>query len=138
MAHDIKTVVSNAFHVLNQNDLKAFGKTLSPKFQAAFADAAARARAAFPDMQLTVNDVISEGNKVVTRWTMTGTHKGVAREPLLGEVKPTGKHVTVQGITISQIENGVIVETWGATSELGALVQLGLVGHYAKAVGQHP
>jgi predicted ester cyclase len=133
---DLKTVVSNTFNVINTRNLTALKTSVAPKFQTVFADVATRVQAAFPNMKLTVDDVITEGDKVVTRWTMTGTHTGLARQSQMGEVKPTGKPVTVQGITIHQIQNGVIVDSWGATGKLEALVQLGLVGAYAKAVGQ--
>jgi predicted ester cyclase len=135
-AVDLKTVVTNTFNVINTRNLTALKTSVAPKFQTVFADVATRAHAAFPNMKLTVDDVITEGDKVVTRWTMTGTHTGLARQSQMGEVKPTGKPVKVQGITIHQVENGVIVNTWGATGKLEALVQLGLLGAYAKAVGQ--
>jgi predicted ester cyclase len=134
MVEDIKTTVRTSFDVINKNDLAAFQKALAPKFHAAFTDVAKRAHTAFPDMKLTVDDVISEGDKVVTRWTMTGTHKGLARQSVLGEVKPTGKRVTVQGITIHQVQNGVIVDTWGVTGKLEALEQLGLMAEYTAAL----
>jgi predicted ester cyclase len=136
MALDIATTVRNTFDTINNKDLATFQKALDPKFQAVFSDAAQRARTAFPDMKLTVDDVITEGDKVVTRWTMTGTHKGTVSQFPLGEVKPTGKPVTVQGITIHQVQNGVIVNSWGVTGQLEALIQLGLVGDYATAVSK--
>lgn len=131
-----QNTVRRSFDVINSNDIQSFQKVLDPKFQQVYSDVASRARAAFPDMKLTVDDVIAEGNKVVTRWTMTGTHNGVSRQSVLGEVQPTGKQVSIQGITIHQVENGVIVNSWGVTGKLEALQQLGLVGNYARAVGQ--
>jgi len=130
----LKDTVRQSFDVISKNDMASFQKNLDPKFHAVYSDVASRAHAAFPDMKLSVDDVIAEGDKVVTRWTMTGTHKGVSRQSVLGEVKPTGKSVKVQGITIHQLANGVIVNSWGVTGKLEALQQLGLVGDYAKAV----
>ena len=80
-------------------------------------------RNAFPDLKLTVNDVIAEGDKVVTRWTGTGTHKG----ELPGGIPATGKTSTVTGMGIDRIVNGKIVESWGIFDQLGMLTQLGLV-----------
>src|SRR5579884_3666181 len=137
MPDDLKTVIRKSFDVINKNDMASFQKGLSPKFHAVFTDVAKRAHTAFPDMKLTVEDVISEGDKVVTRWTMTGTHKGHARHEKLGDVKPTGTPLKVNGITIHRIQNGVIIDSWGVTEELEALQQLGLVGDYAKAIAQH-
>jgi steroid delta-isomerase-like uncharacterized protein len=64
-------------------------------------------RAALPDTHITVDDMIAEGDKVVTRWTARATHKG----PLMG-IAPTGKHVTVSGIWIDRIADGKIAEEW--------------------------
>ena len=60
---------------------------------------------AFPDHQFTIEDQIAEGEKVVTRWTSTGTHKG----ELMG-IPPTGVQSTVTGITINRIAGGKVVE----------------------------
>ncbi len=63
--------------------------------------------AAFPDMHLTIEDQIAEGDRVVTRWTMRGTHRG----ELMG-LPPTGQQVTVGGISIDRIAGGKVVEHW--------------------------
>ena len=79
-------------------------------------------RNAFPDIKLTINDQIAEGDKVVTRWTGTGTHKG----ELMG-IPPTGKHSTVTGITLQRFEGGKVAESWFNYDNLGMLQQLGVV-----------
>jgi len=79
-------------------------------------------RTAFPDIKFTVEDWIAEGDKVVTRWTFTGTHKG----ELMG-ISPTGVQVTMTGISIGRIAGGKIVEVWGNADSLGMLQQLGAV-----------
>jgi len=81
---------------------------------------AAGLRAAFPDIRFMIDDQIAEGDKVVTRWTMRGTHKGPLRS-----VPATGKPVTMTGIVIHRIVGGKIVEGWANTDELGMLRQLG-------------
>jgi len=78
-------------------------------------------RTAYPDTHFTVEDQIAEGDKVATRWTATGTHRG----DLFG-IPPTGKRVTVTGIAISRVANGKIVETWNNFDALGQLQQLGV------------
>ena len=78
---------------------------------------------AFPDLQATVEDAIAEGDKVVTRWTLRGTHQGEIEE--FGP--PTGKQIEVKGITIHRIEDGKIVEEWERYDNLSVLQQLGLV-----------
>ena len=79
-------------------------------------------RSAFPDMQLTIEDQIAEGDKVVTRWTARGTHQG----ELMG-IPPTGKQATVTGITVGRVANGKFVESWSNFDALGMMQQLGVV-----------
>ncbi len=79
-------------------------------------------KSAFPDMSATIEDVIAEDDKVVSRVTLRGTHKGETEE--FGP--PTGRQVELKGITISRIENGKIVEDWDSYDNLGILQQLGL------------
>jgi steroid delta-isomerase-like uncharacterized protein len=78
--------------------------------------------AAFPDINVTVEDVIAEGDKAVTRWTIRGTHRG----ELMG-IAPTDKHIELKGITIHRIEGGKIVEEWERYDNLGMMQQLGVV-----------
>jgi steroid delta-isomerase-like uncharacterized protein len=77
---------------------------------------------AFPDLNATVEDVIAEGDKVVTRWTIRGTHQGEIEE--FGP--PTGKQAELQGISIHRIADGKIVEEWNRYDNLSLLQQLGL------------
>jgi steroid delta-isomerase-like uncharacterized protein len=79
-------------------------------------------RAAFPDTRMTIEDEIAEGDKVVIRWTIRGTHKG----EYMG-IAPTGKEVTVTGISVYRIERGKIVEDWSNNDMLGMLQQLGAI-----------
>jgi predicted ester cyclase len=132
MSDENKKLIARSFEVINRGDMNALTQSIDSKFQNVFADVAKRAHAAFPDMKLTVEDTIAEGDKVVTRWTLTGTHKGESRHSRLGVVRPTNRHVKISGITIHRIENGKIVESWGETGKLEALEQLGLVGAFAK------
>ena len=80
-------------------------------------------RAAFPNLRVTNEDVIAEGDKVVARWTARGTHDGV-----LMNIPPTGKQVTLKGIDVLRIEGGKIVERWGEFDAVGMLHQLGVIG----------
>ncbi len=77
---------------------------------------------AYPDTHFTIEDQIAEGDRVVTRWTARGTHKG----PLMG-IPPTGKQVTVAGISIDRVVNGKLVEDWSSYDALGMMQQLGVV-----------
>ena len=78
--------------------------------------------AAFPDLHLTAEDLIAEGDKVVARFTLRGTHKG----ELMG-VPPTGKQVTMTGIQIVRTAEGRIAVNWINLDALGMLQQLGVI-----------
>ena len=77
---------------------------------------------AFPDAHYTVEDQIAEGDKVVTRFTARGTHKG----ELMG-IPATGRQGMVTGTGIARIEGDKLVEAWSEFDALGMLQQLGVV-----------
>ncbi len=77
-------------------------------------------RDACPDMYYDTKDVVAEGDKVVVRWVGRGTQKG----EIMG-IAPTGKEMTVTGISILYIVGGRIAEEWTEMDMLGALQQLG-------------
>ena len=80
-------------------------------------------RNAVPDLTYTVEDQVSEGDKVVTRYTATGTHEG----EFFG-VAPTGNRIEMSGIQIDRFdENGKMVEEWPEYDLLGAMKQMGAV-----------
>ena len=76
-------------------------------------------RAAFPDARITVKQQLAEGDFVATRWSGRGTHDG----ELLG-IQPTGKQVTVSGLTISRLFGGKIVEEFQNWDTFGMLQKL--------------
>ena len=77
--------------------------------------------AAFPDMQVKLEDMVAEGDTVACLWTATATHKGEFMS-----MPPTGKQVTMKGIHIDRIAGGKIVQTWGLSDALGLMQQLGM------------
>lgn len=86
-------------------------------------------RAAFPDLSWTIEEMLAEGDAVVTRYTYSGTQHG----ELMG-IPPTGKSFRSTGIAIDRIAGGQIAEEWETRDTLGALQQLGVLpGH-----GQRP
>jgi len=87
-------------------------------------------RAAFPDLHVTVEDVIAEGDKIVQRWTGRGTHQG----ELMG-IPPTGNRVSVVGITISRFKDGKVTEEWEVYDMMGMTQQLGVIPSSEQAVG---
>jgi predicted ester cyclase len=84
------------------------------------------ARAAFPDVEVTVEDLIAQGDKVVARFVFRGTHLGEYKLPG-GSMPPTGKRVEVTGIIIFRIANRLIVENREILDTFGMLQQLGVI-----------
>jgi predicted ester cyclase len=77
-------------------------------------------RTAFPDVHITVDDVITADDKVVLRWHSEGTHRGK-----LAGLAPTGARGTVTGIGIDRWKDGKVVEAWTEWDNLGLARQLG-------------
>ncbi len=77
---------------------------------------------AFPDLQITPEDLIAEGDKVSMRYSWRGTHKA----ELMG-IPATGKQVTASGISILRVADGKIAEQWDNFDTLGMLQQLGVL-----------
>ncbi len=129
-----KTLVRRYQEIYNSNDLETLTEVLSedlltPKIMMGIPSGIEGAKAAhhimlagFPDFQTVIDDLIAEGDEVVARITMTGTHTG----NFMG-IPPTGKHVEFTGIYIARIANGKIVEHWGEEDGLGLLTQLGVM-----------
>ncbi len=85
-------------------------------------------RAAFPDLRVSTDQQIGDGDTVATRWTAVGTHHG----ELFG-IAPTGKQATISGISIERFAGGKIAEEWISWDTLGLLQQLGAVPALASA-----
>jgi steroid delta-isomerase-like uncharacterized protein len=79
-------------------------------------------RSTFPDITITVDAVISQGDIVAARWTASGTHRGSD----LG-VPATGKTVRMSGMSFIRVQAGKIVEGWNSFDQLGMLQQIGAV-----------
>lgn len=79
-------------------------------------------RAAFEHLNVTVEDMIAEGNTVAARFTARGVHKGNFMD-----LPATGKPITMTGIEIFRIKDGKIIELWGEANLLGLMQQLGIV-----------
>jgi predicted SnoaL-like aldol condensation-catalyzing enzyme len=77
---------------------------------------------AFPDFQITVEDLIAEGDKVVNRATISGTFKGA-----FGAIPPTGKRATWTATGIYRIVDGKVTEAWEDVDMLGGFQRLGVI-----------
>ncbi len=81
-------------------------------------------RTAFPDFQMTFEEIIIKSDRVVTRWSSTGTNTGTLRMPFVN-LAPTGKKVRLSGISISRVEKGKTVEEIVVFNVLEMFQQLG-------------
>jgi steroid delta-isomerase-like uncharacterized protein len=82
-----------------------------------------RDRAAFPDLHVQPDELLdAEGDRVVVRWTASGTHSGDA---FLGQ-PASGRAFSISGIDIIRIEDGRVAEIWQAEDGIGLLKQLGV------------
>ncbi len=79
-------------------------------------------RGAFPDFNITIEDQVANGDRVVTRWTAEGTHLGEFQG-----IPPTGRHGTFTGIDIDRVVDGKVAECWTNTDDLGLMQQLGVI-----------
>jgi predicted ester cyclase len=79
-------------------------------------------RSAFPDAQFTIEDLLADGDKVVMRSNLRGTHRG----SFLG-IAPTGRHISQEQIHIVRVASGQIVEHWAVRDDLSLMRQLGVV-----------
>ncbi len=87
-----------------------------------FREYVAAYRAAFPDMRMTIEAQVAEGDEVATRWTGTGTHDG----GLMG-IPPTGNRVMITGMVLDLLSGGKIVESWTNDDMMGLMRQIGAI-----------
>lgn len=129
-----KAIVRRFFELgPSSGDMNAANELLAPNFTLhiplpsapgiqGINDVVTACRAAFERLNVTVEDMLAEGNKVAVRFTARGIHNG----QFMG-LPPTGKPITMTGIEIFRIEDGKITELWGESNLLGLMQQLGIV-----------
>lgn len=130
-----KTIVRRNFEALNKGNLDVADELLATDYIGHFAihpEAVAGVEAykqfmsgyyvAFPNLRMDIEDMLAEGDKVVVRWTVRGTHQGD-----LAGIPPTGKQVTITGTWILRVVGGKIAEQWGVFDALGLMQQLGVI-----------
>ncbi len=118
--------------VLNQGHLEKYVESHSKDFVAHMGDreatleedlaAAKEERKAFPDMKMSVNHIVAEGDLVVVHWTVSGTNTQAG----MG-FPATGKTMKTSGMTLFRFKEGTICEEWNAWSILSVMRQLGLL-----------
>lgn len=131
---ETKATVRHLFEVANQKDPDAYLEVLHEDFlnhsappgmandREGYRQIYGMYVSAFPDFEITVEDIVAEGDKAMTRWTARGTHQG----ELMG-VPPTGKEVEMTGLTFNRVADGKIVEQRENADMMGLLQQLGAI-----------
>lgn len=129
-----KEIVRRYQEAYNTNNLDALDEllavdlltqTLLPGFPAGLEGAKAvhlKTLIGMPDLHTRIDELLAEGDRVMARFTMTGTHAG----DFFG-IPATGKQISVGGVFIVRIADGRIVEHWGVEDEAGLLRQLGML-----------
>jgi steroid delta-isomerase-like uncharacterized protein len=77
-------------------------------------------RTSFPDLSVSVDQLVTDDDKIAIAYTITGTQKG----EFMG-VPPTGRKIRARGVQIARFQNGKMVERWGSSDQLGILEQIG-------------
>lgn len=135
-----KELVRLYFETCLQGDLALFDQILAPDFYvshirqrgqpvppeergpAVFKQVIPTFRAAFPDGQIAIDDIVAEGDRVVACWTFRGTHQG----EYFG-VPPTGQTITYSGVNGFRIKDNQLVESWDIWDSINLFQQLGLL-----------
>ena len=128
-----KQVVRQVFEFYNQQEIEKVEKLFSPKHVFHFPGAPPMdwnshkqfivgLSKVFPDLHFKVEDILTEGDKVAYRLTVSGTHKG----EFLG-IPPTSKKVSLSSTGISDIIDGKVAEDWVDVDTMGLMQQLGAI-----------
>ncbi len=121
---DVVDELISPSHALH--DPNVSGSQLGPD---AYKQQVARFTTAFPDLHFAIEDIVSEKDKLVVSWTISGTHKGEYEG-----IPPTDKKISVDGITISYIANGKILDSYVSWDALGLMRQLGHAPPLGKTI----
>lgn len=122
---EIASQLISPSHALNETHLG--GSAVGPE---AYKRAVTQYIAAFPDLRFSVEDIISEKDKVVVSWTITGTHKREFRG-----IAATNKKISFEGITINYVADGKIMDSVVSMDYFGLLEQLGVVTEPGRPKG---
>jgi len=128
---EVEEVLHAIYEAINTGNLALLDKVVAPDyvehsegFQGIepFRQQITAFRAAFPDLRVTIEELLIAGDRFASRTTVTGTHTG----DLMG-MPATGKHISVEAVDIGRIENGLAKERWGGLNMYALLSQLGVI-----------
>jgi steroid delta-isomerase-like uncharacterized protein len=128
----VEEVLHGIYEAINTGNLAMLDELVAPDytehsegFQGVepFKQQLAAFREAFPDLRVTVDEVLlADGGRFASRTTVTGTHTG----DLMG-MPATGRHISVEAVDIGRVENGQAKERWGGLNMYSMLTQLGVI-----------
>ena len=127
----VEEILHGIYDAINTGDLTLLEKSVAPGyvehsegFQGVepFKQQVAAFRAAFPDLRVTIEDVLIDGDRFASRTTVTGTNTG----DLMG-MPATGKQISVEAVDIGRVEGGQAQERWGGLNMYALLTQLGVI-----------
>jgi steroid delta-isomerase-like uncharacterized protein len=127
----VEEVLHGIYEAINTGNLALLDKFVAPGyvehsegFQGVepFRQQVAAFRAAFPDLRVTIEDVLTDGDRFASRTTVTGTHTG----DLMG-MPATGKRISVEAVDIGRVHDGQAAERWGGLNMYALLTQLGVI-----------
>ena len=131
MSAENKSVIRRWIDAINRGDLEAGAQLMDANYirhlpglesrgPEGFKEVAAMFLTGFPDLKLTIEDLIAEGDRIVVRFTARGTHLGT-----FAGIPPTNRPITVPAIMVNQISNGKMIESWEVLDQLGLFLALG-------------
>jgi predicted ester cyclase len=136
MSEELKATIRRVWNEVAKGNLDALDEIYAPDVVAqtihhpttegleAYKQGVAATLKAWPDAEMTFDEIVVEGDVFASRWTFQATHTGPT--PALG-IKPTGKRVTWTGCTFARMVGGKCVEEWMQYDNLGLLQQVGVI-----------
>jgi len=127
----VKEVLHGIYDAVNSGNLALLEKFVAPGYVEhsegfrgvePFRQQITAFRAAFPDLHMSIDDLLIDGDRFASRTTVTGTHAG----DLMG-IPATGKHISVEAVDMGRIQNGQAQERWGGLDMYSLLTQLGVI-----------
>jgi predicted ester cyclase len=127
----VEEVLHGIYEAINTGNLALLDKFVAPDyvehsegFQGVepFKQQVGAFRAAFPDLHVSIDDLLIDGDRFASRTTVGGTHTG----DLMG-MPATGRHISVEAVDIGRIENGQAKDRWGGLNMYSMLTQLGVI-----------
>jgi predicted ester cyclase len=120
-------IVRQAFKHLESGDIEQVKALTGPEYRIFTEHCAQLTNTVLSNCRITLEDTVAQDDKVVTRYTVRGTHTGDGDLTGFGFVPATGRQVAAEGLVIHRLEDGKIVEGWGSMDLLETMMDLGVI-----------